>query len=62
MDYLTREGANTLAKTIRDYWAKQGRAVSLTIEEFRVRDITRSADTRGPLYAIRSTMINGTPV
>jgi hypothetical protein len=61
-DYLTREGANQIAHVIQEYWAKRGKKVSLTIEEFRTDRKDRNGSTSGPLYGIRSNMINGTPV
>lgn len=51
-NYMSYEGAHTLADRIRQFWAKQGKAVAVTV--------TRLAFPTD-VYAVRSDMKNGFP-
>lgn len=54
-DSFTREGAEALAHTIREYWGAQGHAVVVTVECFAHPTEARR------LYQVRSNLVNGLP-
>jgi hypothetical protein len=55
-DWLTLTNAQTLAADIRAFWAKQGRAPDVIVEQMK----HGPEETRA--YVVRSNMVNGLPV
>lgn len=58
-DLCSERGAKWLANQIEDYWAERGRGVKLWVEGTSERESNRR--NGGPLYWVRSDMLNGVP-
>lgn len=58
-DSFAREGAEELARRIRDYWQRRGRSVEVRVEANRsgFAPAMRATDW----YVVRSDMVNGWP-
>lgn len=52
-DTMTEQGARRLAAQIHDYWKKRGKFVRTWTVSTR--------EHHGPLFAVRSDMVNGVP-
>jgi len=59
LDALTLDGANALAKTIRAYWAAQGKTVSTYLEITKLPG--SGGNKSGDFYCVRSDMVGGLP-
>lgn len=59
MDASSKEGAQRLARTIEDYWSRQGGIVSTWIEPVKI-DKT-AGGVRAAHYTVKTDMINGLP-
>lgn len=57
-DSFTREGADKLARSIRDYWARRGRAVNVWIEP---GEAYTNALRTGTWFVVRSDLVDGRP-
>ncbi len=54
---LTKDGAESLARKIRRYWASKGRVVDVWVETMPSPD-----NIGGAVHIVRSNLINGVPV
>ena len=55
-DYCTHEGATTIARQIKEYWAKQGKHVNVQLQQEAFTMQMREA-----YWVVRSDMVNGVP-
>jgi hypothetical protein len=53
-DWLKLGAAQDLAAQIENYWAARGKKVKARVDEF-------GCGLKGPVFAVRSDMINGAP-
>ena len=59
-DWSQKVHAMRLADTIRNYWASRGKRVKVEIIQAR-HDNTHTLRVHGPVWAVRSNMVDGLP-
>ena len=57
-DHISEDGAQKLARRIREYWADRGLKVTTSVAPIWVG---AAGDGKGAVYGIRSNMVDGVP-